>query len=95
MPQRDDPGGAGRREEKGVCEAAESQAGCDVKKRYASDVSVLRAAGMTTVFGNPGSTELPMFRHFPDDFRYVLGLQESLVVAWRTASRRLPAMPRS
>ncbi len=35
---------------------------------------------MTTVFGNPGSTELPMFRHFPPDFRYVLGLQESIVV---------------
>src|SRR5882672_5136632 len=41
---------------------------------------LLRALGMTTIFGNPGSTELPMFRHFPSDFRYVLGLQESLVV---------------
>ena len=40
-----------------------------------------RAVGMTTVFGNPGSTELPMFRDFPPDFRYVLGLQESVVVA--------------
>ena len=39
-----------------------------------------RALGMTTIFGNPGSTELPMFRHFPSDFRYVLGLQESLCV---------------
>ena len=36
---------------------------------------------MTTVFGNPDSTELPMFRDFPKDFRYVLGLQESVVVA--------------
>ncbi len=35
---------------------------------------------MTTIFGNPGSTELPMFRGFPDDFRYVLALQESLAV---------------
>jgi benzoylformate decarboxylase len=35
---------------------------------------------MTTIFGNPGSTELPLFRNFPDDFRYVLGLQESVVV---------------
>src|SRR5215469_4139801 len=33
------------------------------------------------IFGNPGSTELPMFREFPADFRYVLGLQESVVVA--------------
>lgn len=41
---------------------------------------LFRAFGMTTVFGNPGSTELPMFRDFPSDFRYVLGLQESVVV---------------
>ena len=40
----------------------------------------LRDAGMTTIFGNPGSTELPMFRDFPEDFRYILGLQESVVV---------------
>jgi benzoylformate decarboxylase len=43
--------------------------------------SLLREFGLTTVFGNPGSTELPMFRDFPVDFRYVLGLQESVVVA--------------
>jgi benzoylformate decarboxylase len=43
--------------------------------------SLLREFGLTTVFGNPGSTELPMFRDFPSDFRYVLGLQESVVVA--------------
>ncbi|MGZ8283715.1 MAG: benzoylformate decarboxylase [Allosphingosinicella sp.] len=42
--------------------------------------ALLRAFGMTTVFGNPGSTELPMFRDFPKDFRYVLGLQESIAV---------------
>jgi benzoylformate decarboxylase len=41
---------------------------------------LLRAFRMTTIFGNPGSTELPLFRDFPADFRYVLGLQESLVV---------------
>ncbi len=43
--------------------------------------ALLRSFGLTTVFGNPGSTELPMFRDFPSDFRYVLGLQESVVVA--------------
>jgi benzoylformate decarboxylase len=42
---------------------------------------LLRAFGMTTVFGNPGSTELRMFRDWPSDFRYVLGLQESIVVS--------------
>jgi benzoylformate decarboxylase len=36
---------------------------------------------MTTIFGNPGSTELPLFADFPEDFRYVLGLQESVVVS--------------
>ncbi len=41
---------------------------------------LFRAFGMTTIFGNPGSTELPMFRDFPADFRYVLGLQELVAV---------------
>ncbi|WP_030166207.1 benzoylformate decarboxylase [Spirillospora albida] len=40
-----------------------------------------RRAGMTTVYGNPGSTELRMFRDFPDDFSYVLALQETVAVA--------------
>ncbi len=35
---------------------------------------------MTTVLGNPGSTELPMLAGFPSDLRYVLGLQEAVVV---------------
>ncbi len=39
-----------------------------------------RDRGMTTIFGNPGSTELPMLADFPDDFRYVLGLQEIVAV---------------
>ncbi len=41
---------------------------------------LFRARGMTTVFGNPGSTELPMLADFPADFTYVLGLQEAVVV---------------
>jgi len=41
---------------------------------------LFRARGMTTMFGNPGSTELPMLHDFPEDFRYVLGLQEAVVV---------------
>src|SRR3989440_10872011 len=43
-------------------------------------IEMLRERGMTTVFGNPGSTELPMLADFPDDFRYVLGLQEAVAV---------------
>jgi benzoylformate decarboxylase len=41
---------------------------------------LFREHGMTTIFGNPGSTELPMLADFPDDFRYVLGLQEAVAV---------------
>ena len=41
---------------------------------------LFRAHGMTTIFGNPGSTELPMLSDFPEDFSYVLGLQELAVV---------------
>jgi benzoylformate decarboxylase len=40
----------------------------------------MRRQEMTTVFGNPGSTELPMLAEFPADFRYVLGLQEAVAV---------------
>jgi benzoylformate decarboxylase len=43
--------------------------------------ALLRAFGMTTVFGNPGSTELKLFKDPPDDMRYVLALQESSAVA--------------
>ena len=41
---------------------------------------LLRSFGMQRIFGNPGSTELPLFLDFPADFEYVLGLQESVVV---------------
>ncbi len=43
-------------------------------------LDLFRAHEMTTIFGNPGSTELPMLAELPSDFRYVLGLQELVVV---------------
>jgi len=36
--------------------------------------------GVTTVFGNPGSNELPFLKDFPSDFRYFLGLHEGVAV---------------
>lgn len=42
---------------------------------------LLRAYGLTTVFGNVGSTEETFLKNFPSDFRYVLGLQEASVIA--------------
>src|SRR5438067_13778074 len=41
---------------------------------------LFRAHGMTTIFGNPGSTELPMLGPLPADFRYILGLHEAVAV---------------
>ncbi len=43
-------------------------------------LQVLRDVGATTVFGNPGSTELAFLGDWPDDFDYVLGLQEASVI---------------
>jgi len=42
---------------------------------------LLRALGLTTVFGNPRSTEETFLKNFPDDFTYALGLQEASVLA--------------
>ncbi|MBV8694883.1 MAG: benzoylformate decarboxylase [Ktedonobacteraceae bacterium] len=41
---------------------------------------LLRTLGLTTVFGNPGSTEQTFLQDFPSDFTFVLGLQEASVV---------------
>ncbi|CAL9322013.1 benzoylformate decarboxylase [Streptomyces sp. SudanB182_2057] len=40
----------------------------------------LQRQGLTTVFGNPGSNELPFLADLPDGFRYVLGLHEGAVL---------------
>lgn len=41
---------------------------------------VLRRQGITTIFGNPGSNELPFLAGMPEGFRYVLGLHEGAVL---------------
>jgi len=38
--------------------------------------SLLREFGMTKIFGNPGSSELPFLKDMPPDFQYTLGLHE-------------------
>ena len=52
-------------------------------------LELLRRLGMTTVFGNPGSTELRFLRDWPTDFRYVMGLHEGPVVAMADAFAQL------
>ena len=53
------------------------------KTKTVHDVTydLLRTLGLTTVFGNPGSTEQTFLQNFPDDFTYILGLQEASVLA--------------
>jgi benzoylformate decarboxylase len=41
---------------------------------------LLRDYGLTTIFGNVGSTEETFLKNFPTDFRYVLALQEASVI---------------
>jgi benzoylformate decarboxylase len=45
---------------------------------------VLRRRGLTTLFSNPGSTEVPFLSGLPDDIRFVLALHEGPVVALAT-----------
>jgi len=41
---------------------------------------LLRRLGVTTIVGNPGSTEETFLKDFPNDFKYVMALQEASVV---------------
>jgi benzoylformate decarboxylase len=44
----------------------------------------MRRFGLTTIFGNPGSTEIPFLTDLPADIRFVLGLHEGSVVGIAT-----------
>src|ERR1700739_2252690 len=54
---------------------------------------LLRSLGLTTVFGNPGSTEQPFLQEFPDDFTYVLALQEASAIAMADAFAQVTRRP--
>jgi benzoylformate decarboxylase len=45
---------------------------------------VLRERGLTTLFSNPGSTEVPLLVGLPDDLQFVLALHEASVVGMAT-----------
>ena len=45
---------------------------------------VLRTLGLTTIFSNPGSTEVSFLAGLPDDLEFVLGLHEGSVVGMAT-----------
>lgn len=55
----------------------------------------LRARGLTRIFSNPGSTEVPLLSGLPEDFRFVLALHEASVVGMATGwalARQEPAL---
>lgn len=57
--------------------------GLEVTVREAT-FEVFRRRGLTTLFANPGSTEVPFLAGLPDDLRFVLALHEGSVVALAT-----------
>jgi benzoylformate decarboxylase len=59
-----------------------------------ASLDVLRDRGLTTIFGNPGSTEIPFLTNLPSDLRFVLALHEASVVGLATGwalGRNAPA----
>src|ERR1022692_2547472 len=56
---------------------------------------VFREYGLTSLFANPGSTEIDLLADLPSDLRFVLGLHESAVVGMATGwaiGRGAPAL---
>ena len=49
--------------------------------------------GVDRLFGNPGSTELPMLKAMPEGFPYVLGLNEAVVVGMADGFARSSGRP--
>jgi len=56
-------------------------------------VELFRSHGLTTWFGNPGSSELTLLEEFPDDFRYLLGLQEMVPVGMADSYSQITGRP--
>jgi len=55
-----------------------------VKTVREATFDVWREYGLTSIFANPGSTEIKLLTDLPDDFRFVLALHESSVVGMAT-----------
>jgi benzoylformate decarboxylase len=58
-------------------------------------LEILRSEGVSRIFGNPGTTELPLIDALSeaDDLSYVLGLQEGSVVAMADGYARATGLP--
>src|SRR5271163_1037135 len=56
-------------------------------------LDLFRKHGLTTWFGNRGSSEPTLLEDFPDDFRYVLGLQDMVPVGMADAYAQVTGRP--
>jgi benzoylformate decarboxylase len=56
-------------------------------------LDLCRAHDLATWFGNPGSSELSLLQDFPDDFRYILGLQEMIPVGMADGYAQVTGRP--
>ena len=65
--------------ERGASASQTDRAGPRTVREAAFDV--MRERGLTTVFSNPGSTEVPFLGGLPDDIRFVLALHEGALVS--------------
>lgn len=54
---------------------------------------VFQHFGVDRLFGNPGSTELPMLKAMPEGFRYIMGLNEAVVVGMADGFARASGRP--
>lgn len=54
---------------------------------------VLRAHGIRTIFGNPGSNELPLLSNLPADFQYIHALQEGAAIGMADGYARASGQP--
>jgi benzoylformate decarboxylase len=74
-------------------ERRRSRGGIELTVRDAT-FEFLRRRGLTDIFSNPGSTEIPFLTGLPDDLNFVLGLHEGAVVGMASGyalARRRPS----
>lgn len=56
-------------------------------------LELFRQHGITTIFGNPGSNEIPFLAGLTEDFEFILGLHEQVVVGMAEGYARATGSP--
>lgn len=58
-----------------------------------SSLDVLKSHGITTIFGNPGSNEIPFLAGLDEEFDFILGLHEQVVAGMAEGYARATGRP--